>query len=144
MPALLLMTAAVLAMNAGAFLRNYEAFGTPLPRDPAIHGGDTVVNQELSARALLSNVVRNVAPHLATPSDSLNDRLTQLVLRLHEGLGLDVNDPRTTFLEGGFRAYTFTQDDEDTAAAPVHMLLCVAAAGSPAVEPPSTRRAKPP
>jgi hypothetical protein len=122
-PALLLMTTAVLAMNAGAFLRNYEAFGTPLPRDPAIHGGDTVVNQEISVRALVSNVVRNVAPHLTTPSESLNDRLTRLVVRLHERLGLDVNDPRTTFLEGRFRPYTFTQDDEDTAAAPVHLLL---------------------
>ena len=122
-PALLLMTAALLAMNAGAFLRNYEAFGTPLPSDPAIHGGDTVVNQEMSGRALLSNVVRNVAPHLTTPSETLNDRLTQFVLHLHERLGLDVNDPRTTFLEGRFRAYSFTQDDEDTAAAPVHLLL---------------------
>lgn len=122
-PALLLVTAAVLAMNAGAFLRNYEAFGTPLPNDPAIHGGDTVVNQERSVRALLSNVVRNVAPHLTTPSESLNERLTQLVLHLHERLGLDVNDPGTTFLEGGFRPYAFTQYDEDTAAAPVHMLL---------------------
>jgi hypothetical protein len=122
-PALLLITAALLAMNAGAFLRNYEAFGTPLPSDPAIHGGDTVVNQEISVRALVSNVLRNVAPHLTTPSESLDDRLTQIVVRLHERLGLDVNDPRTTFLEGGFRPYRFTQDDEDAAAAPVHMLL---------------------
>jgi hypothetical protein len=122
-PSLLLMTAAVLAMNAGAFLRNYEAFGTPLPSDPAIHGGDTVVNQEISVRAIFSNVVRNIAPHLTTPSESLNEKLTQLVVHLHQRLGLDVNDARTTFLEGRFRPYTFTQDDEDAAAAPVHMLL---------------------
>jgi hypothetical protein len=122
-PTLLLMTIAVLSMNAGAFLRNYEAFGTPLPEDPAIHGGDTVVNQEISVRALASNVVRNLAPHLTTPSEPLNDRLTRLVVHLHEMLGLDVNDPRTTWLEGRFRPYTFTQCDEDTAAAPIHMLL---------------------
>jgi hypothetical protein len=123
LPALLLVTAVALGMNAGAFARNDEAFGTPVPTDPAIHGGDSVVAQEVSGRALLSNVVRNVAPHLATPSDALNGRLTRLVLRLHETLGLGVDDPRTTFLEGRFRAYAFTQDDEDTAAAPVHMLL---------------------
>jgi len=122
-PALLLMTTVVLAMNAGAFLRNYEAFGAPFPSDAAIHGGDTLVNEEFSSRALFSNAVRNVAPHLTTPSQTLNDRLTQVVLHLHERLGLDVNDPRTTFLEGRFRGYAFTQDDEDTAAAPVHMLL---------------------
>jgi hypothetical protein len=121
--ALVLMTAVILAMNAGAFARNYEAFGTPFPNDPAIHGGDPVVNQEWSARALLSNVVRNLAPHLTTPSETLNDRLTRLVLGLHERLGRDINDPRTTFLEGRFRGYSFTQDDEDTAAAPIHLLL---------------------
>jgi hypothetical protein len=123
MPALVLMTAATLAMNAGAFARNWEAFGTPFPNDPAIHGGDPVVNQEWSARALLSNVVRNVAPHLTTPSEALNAKLTRLVLQLHERLGRDINDPRTTFLEGRFLGYGFTQDDEDTAAAPIHMLL---------------------
>jgi hypothetical protein len=121
--ALLLMTLVVLAVNAGAFLRNFQAFGTPFPEDPAIHGGSTVINQEFSSRAFLSNMVRNIAPHFTTPNDTLNERLTELVLRLHAWLGLDVNDPRTTFLEGGFRAYAFTQDSEDTAAAPVHMCL---------------------
>jgi hypothetical protein len=121
--ALLLVTAVALGMNAGAFVRNYEAFGTALPSDPAIHGGDSVVSRGISGRALVSNVVRNVAPHLATPSEAMNARLTQLVLRVHEALGIDVNDPATTFLEGGFRSYTFAQGDEDTAAAPVHALL---------------------
>jgi hypothetical protein len=109
MRALLLMTLVVLAVNAGAFLRNFQAFGTPFPEDPAIHGGSTVINQEFSSRAFLSNMVRNIAPHFTTPNDALNESLTELVLRLHAWLGLDVNDPRTTFLEG-FRAYAFTQE----------------------------------
>ena len=122
-PALLLSAAAVLAMNAGAFSRNLQAFGAPIPRDPAIHGGDTVVNEDLSSRAILSNLIRNLAPHLTTPSDALNQRLTERVVRLHAWLGVAVDDPRTTFRESGFRAYTFTQASEDTAAAPVHICL---------------------
>ena len=123
LPALLLIAATVLALNAGAWLRNVAAFGTPFPNDPAIHGGATVVSQVLSARALASNVARNVAPHLAGPSETWNAALTRLVVELHERLGLDVNDPRTTFLEGGFRPYSFTPAAEDSAAAPVHLLL---------------------
>ncbi len=126
LPALMLVGAVALQVNAGAFLRNVAAFGTPLPNDPAIHGGATVVNQEPSARALVSNVVRNVAPHLASPSDTANAALTRLVVGVHEWLGLDVNDPRTTFLEGGFRPYSFTPAAEDTAAAPGHLLLMLA------------------
>lgn len=122
-PALLGMTVTVLAVNAGALQRNHAAFGTPFPNDPAIHGGQTVVNELVSGRALVSNAVRNIAPHLASPSDTLNDVLTRLVLDLHDRLGLDVNDPRTTFLEGRFRGYSFTPANEDYAAAPVHVLL---------------------
>jgi hypothetical protein len=123
LPVLLSMTVCVLALNAGALLRNHAAFGTPLPNDPAIHGGQTVVNEPVSGRALVSNAVRNVAPHLAGPSAALNGVLTRLVLDLHEWLGLGVNDPRTTFLEGRFRAYSFTPANEDYAAAPVHVLM---------------------
>jgi hypothetical protein len=124
-PALLLITAVTLALNAGALLRNCQAFGTPLPNDPAIHGGDSVVNQDHSGGALLSNVVRNIAPHLTSPSQAWNEGLTRLVLQLHGWLGRDVDDPRTTWRESGFRPYSFTQEDEDTAAAPVHLLVLV-------------------
>ena len=140
-PALLLITAVALGLNVGALLRNYAAFAAPLPGDPAIHGGDRVVNQDYSGGALLSNVVRNLAPHLTSPSQASNDRLTRLVLQLHAWLGRDVNDPRTTWLEGGFRAYSFTQGDEDTAAAPVHLLLFVLLTVFVARLPHETRRA---
>jgi hypothetical protein len=123
LPALLVMTFCVVALNAGALLRNHAAFGTPFPNDPAIHGGQTLVNELVSGRALVSNAVRNVAPHLASPSAALNGALTRVVLDLHERLGLDVNDPRTTFLEGRFRGYSFTPANEDYAAAPVHALM---------------------
>jgi 4-amino-4-deoxy-L-arabinose transferase-like glycosyltransferase len=124
-PALALIPAVTLALNAGALLRNYQAFGTPLPNDPAIHGGDSVVNQDRSGAALLSNVVRNIAPHLTTPSQAWNERLTRLVLYLHGWLGRDVDDPRTTWRESGFRPYSYTQKAEDAAASPVHLLVLV-------------------
>jgi hypothetical protein len=121
--AVLLASLVALATNGCAFWRNVQAFGGPIPNDPAIHGGDSVVNEVVSLPAVLSNVVRNVAPHLATPSPQLNDRLTALVLRVHDGLGIDAADPRTTWRESGFRPYAFRQGSEDTAAAPVHFGL---------------------
>jgi hypothetical protein len=121
--AVLLVSLVALATNGCAFWRNVQAFGEPIPVDPAIHGGDTVVNEVVSIPAVLSNVLRNVAPHLATPSPELNARLTELVLRVHGWLGIDAADPRTTWHESGFHPYAFRQGNEDAAAAPVHFLL---------------------
>jgi hypothetical protein len=140
MPALLLVAAVAAAVNAGAFHRNVQAFGTPIPDDPAIHGGDSVVNQAFSGNAILSNVVRNLAPHFTTPSQAWNDRLTALVLGVHGRLGIAADDPRTTWRESGFRAYSFNQDSEDTAAAPVHIWLLLLLATA-ATRPPPARGA---
>jgi hypothetical protein len=122
--ALGVMAGIVLVMNASAYGRNWRSFGTPFPSDPSIHGGDTLINQDHSAGALVSNVVRNVAPHLVLPWQGWNDGLTAVVGAIHGWLGRDVNDPRTTYEHGRyFFPYAFAQQAEDAAAAPLQMLF---------------------
>lgn len=123
-PILGLIAAIVLVFNLGHFTRNYRAFGSFAPDQPGIHDGPSVGNADYSPGALASNMLRSAASHFVTPSQALNDRLTAFVRRLHEKLGRNIDDPRTTWLPGGrFRPYQFWQDDEDKAAAPAHMLF---------------------
>jgi hypothetical protein len=123
-PALLLIGGLSLAFNAGHFARNDRTFATVAPDRPGIHDGPPVGNADFSAGALASNMLRNVGSHLVAPSDGWNAGLTRWMRGLHERLGRSIDDPNTTWLPGGrFRPYHFSQNDEDKAAAPAHLLI---------------------
>jgi hypothetical protein len=118
--ALLLATigAAGLAINTGHLLRNELAFGWPLgPRsETAIY-----TNEIHSPAALASNVIRNVAVHLAVPAMDMDIRGE--VFRLHALTGFNINDRRTTFLDTTF--YYHFALSEDYAGNPLHLLIAV-------------------
>jgi 4-amino-4-deoxy-L-arabinose transferase-like glycosyltransferase len=84
-------------------------------------------NQIFTPRALLSNVLRNTAMHIATDSSRINPHLTSVVAGLHRWIGIDVNDPRTTFGPSPPYQTDLKLKDEDYAKAPVHILLGIAA-----------------
>jgi hypothetical protein len=122
--ALGLIALVALGLNLGHFVRNYRIFESVAPDRPGIHDGPPVGNGDHSAGALLSNMLRNAGSHAVTPSAAWNARLTALMRAIHEKLGRNIDDPATTWLPGGrFRPYEFSQDDEDKAAAPAHLLL---------------------
>ena len=118
--ALLLATIGMagLAINAGHLLRNELAFGWPLgPRsETAIY-----TNEIHSPAALASNVIRNVAVHLAVPAMDMDIRGE--VFRLHALTGFNINDRRTTFLDTTF--YYHFALSEDYAGNPLHLLIAV-------------------
>ena len=113
----------VLCVNGTFWLRNERAFGSVVPNDPAIHGGDVVTNEDFSAAGIASNVVRNLAPHFVMPSDGYNAGLMDLVMWIHGVLGRDVNDPRTTYSLGRLKRYVFLQDYEELAVEPAQMYM---------------------
>jgi len=125
--AVALIAVLVIALNGPFLYRNYKAFGSIVPNDPRIHGGQTLTMDDHSPGAMLSNVIRNLAPHLITPSAAWNQRLTQTVRYVHAILKIDINDARTTWLGSGldaFRDYDFKwQNSEDRAAEPMQMAL---------------------
>lgn len=114
---------AVAALNAGYFARNQALYGTPLGPKELIEGQR---NQLHTPAALLSNLVRNMALHAGTPFDLANRAIEKAVVVMHDLIGADRGDPRTT-LGGIFEAADFTTH-EDLVGNPLQLALIVVAA----------------
>jgi hypothetical protein len=109
-PALLL---AILVLNGPLLVRNYRLSGSPLGF-PAPMGDDplrTYSNGRYSVSITLGNVVKNVALHLATPVEGINQRVTRLIFSTSQRFGLDLDSPASTW-RGGFRLNKFSGHEE--------------------------------
>jgi hypothetical protein len=83
----------VLILNLGHFARNTVTYANPIGPEDRF---DQHANQLRSLRGLTTNLLRNTAMHLQTPSSHVNKAVAIGVNWVHELMGLDVNDPRTT------------------------------------------------
>ncbi len=90
------VAAVALLLCLPLYARNLRVFGHPLgpPGTAAEYGNETH-----GLATLTSNLVRNSTVHLGTPLGLWNDGLTLVVVRAHEALGLNPQDPRTTWWE---------------------------------------------
>jgi 4-amino-4-deoxy-L-arabinose transferase-like glycosyltransferase len=134
------LAAGVLAVliNAAPWARNLALFGSPLGGD---HGA---VNASFTPAIVASNLTRNVALQLSSPSPRWNRAVERAVLGLHAQIGIDVNDPRSTWKGSEFRVPAriagagaadadealFAMLHEDQAGNPVHLLLLLVAIGA--------------
>ncbi len=124
-PVLVTVVAIAAAINAPHMLRNIRSFGRPAPDDALMAGGDVVGNEIHTPQAILSNMIRTLGQHMTLPSDAWNTGLTNAVISFHRLLGLDVNDPRTTYKLGLFAPYAWGQQYEDLATEPAQLALTV-------------------
>ncbi len=106
-----------LAMNLGHLSRNHQLDGNLLGGESAQYR-----NQDSSAKALIANIVRNSAAHLATPSARVNGYSDRAVRAI---LGDSVSDPRTTWRGSQF-GIRFTRH-ESRAGNLLHILLLLPA-----------------
>jgi hypothetical protein len=114
----LLAVILVSSILAGHFTRNYLLYGNPIgPTDRF----DQHANQLLDHRGLISNLVRNISLHIRTPSPYINKGFAVMIQGLHQLIGLDVNDPRTTAW-GKFKIST-PSTHEILTGNPLHTLL---------------------
>ena len=119
----------VLLLNAPYMARNSALFGSPIAPDR--QRGDEaefalgVVNTSFSLPMLISNVSRNVALHLDFPPRVGRDRAFQALLALHQALGLDPEDPRTSFLIGRDFSLPTSRVSELATGNPLHFALIV-------------------
>jgi hypothetical protein len=104
---LLLMAGLSLALNAGHLSRNIRTYHNPIASTGRI---EEHRNAFLAGRGLLSNLLRNAGLHAGTPSPHFNKAMALVVLGIHDLIGLDVNDPRTT-ATGSFKISTPTTNE---------------------------------
>jgi hypothetical protein len=112
--ALFLIVLLGLLLNLGHFWRNFLLYGHPLSTE-----AEKYRNEEISAGILLSNIMRNGALHIGTPSTRINwyqYRALQLVL------GSQLNNPKTTFY--GKLKISHTRH-EDTAGNLIHIYIAI-------------------
>jgi hypothetical protein len=107
----------VILLSAGHYSRNIRIYGNPLnPAEVALHG-----DQPRSVKTFISNISRNVGLHLGTPSPHVNKVTALTILTLHDLIGADPNDPRTTSA-GRFRISP-PSTAENLASNPLHALI---------------------
>jgi hypothetical protein len=94
----ILAAAAVLLLNGPQYWRNIKLSGSPLGFDSA--QGDGFYrwrNDHPGLKSTVSNVLRNTSEQLGDRPQSWNTAVYNTVLRLHAVLGLDPDDPATTW-----------------------------------------------
>lgn len=89
---ILVFAAVALALNLPHFIRNGEVFGSPLGPPQGLF------NRAFTPGALISNVLRNAAIHLATPVPAWNGLVEGAIGGIHDVLGVGVGDPATTWM----------------------------------------------
>jgi hypothetical protein len=108
----------VILVNAPFIARNLAAFGKPFGL--TTEGTYTHTNTRYSPGVAVSNLVRNLALHTGVTTTAAA-RTENAVRRVHAWLGLDADDPATTW--PGERFHVPTDMQESVAGNPWHLLL---------------------
>lgn len=122
----------VLALNAGHFTRNANLFGNPL--GTTIDGPFRYTNETFTPAVVISNLVRNAAVQLPTTEPKVAAVTQGIVVAVHDAIGADLNDPRSTWPGSVFKVPAL-HHHEDFAGNPWHFLLAVVTAAALLVHP---------
>ena len=126
-----LLIIVTLMLNAGHWTRNLALWHHPLG-DP--EGLVQYQNESFGITETLSNVVRNAALHVVTPSERVNALTESVVRRIHGVLGISIREPSITMLGSGGPQDRIVPDTrflthEDYAANGLAFVLSVVAVG---------------
>jgi len=116
----------ILVVNGPHFARNLWVYGSPLT--PASHRV-YYANEIFTPAVLVSNTIRNLALHIYIPDQvnrvvNVTGAIEGAIGSLHRIIGLDINDPRTTFPWNEFTLPPIWQIfNEDRAGNPLHLIL---------------------
>jgi cell shape-determining protein MreD len=119
-----LAVAAALIMNAGIYSRNFSVYGTVLGRT----SGPPLENAIITPASVASNAVRNLVIHGRSPLLRLNSAEERVVKKLHDALGIDVSDGRTSYYGTSFTMQKRPRS-EGYVGNPAHLLVLATVLG---------------
>lgn len=122
--ALIAVVAAVIV--AGHTSRNVSSFGHPFGPLTDEEGGFSLSMERHDVAAIGSNALRNIALHAMLASNEDARVVEEFVRDLHEALGWDPDDPKTTWRRSYFAHAGLNK--ESNAPAPVHVVYVFIAA----------------
>ena len=114
----------VLVINSGEYIRDYSLYKNPL--------GPLVASQEygydneiITPASITSNIIRNIALQVSTPSSRVNNYLYKIVHKIHDAIGISENDPRTTWSGSLHFSIPPIQFQEGLVENPFHLILII-------------------
>lgn len=116
----------VLFLNVGYWWRNYTVLGSPLGVT-----GDVTRNTLLTLASFISILSKNIAINIAIPNQTFNDTVLKLLTMLHQAIGLDLSDPRTSMYGDPFEMQLAfpIRLHEAIASNPLHLLFILFSIG---------------
>ncbi|MBP9549358.1 MAG: hypothetical protein KBE86_09410, partial [Chitinophagales bacterium] len=115
--ALLIGIIIFIALNGTFFLRNYSAFQHPLAPDT------TLQNTFIGIQPIATNTVKNLAMHFLSPWPAINNVVTSIVIKYHQFIHTDINDPRFSWEFSPPFSASQLYPHEDYATAPFYILF---------------------
>ena len=106
----LVVVIVVVMLNAGYWMRNYITYGGPL--GPA-NWVSTMTSASKGFKPVFSNLVKNLALNLATPSTRINDKIVNIIRSTFQ-----TSDPDVVNFQLSWR-----WNHEDIAGNPIHLIL---------------------
>lgn len=115
----------VIGINAGHFSRNYHLSKSLLGVNKAESASYS--NQKMSAKLLASSIIKNASIHMALMYAKPVEKFAgDKIKKLHQKVGIDINDPATNYRNMKFTTGGYITDEEGSAN-PFHFLLIVIA-----------------
>jgi 4-amino-4-deoxy-L-arabinose transferase-like glycosyltransferase len=118
--AVMILVVCFLAINAGQYQRNIQAFGSIGWTHVAMSNGSFGPN------VLAANILRNTATHLATPSQDVNTQIARRLTGAAHIFGININEPAASFTSEPF-TISKIMFDEDADGNFIHIIFFVAA-----------------
>lgn len=118
------VVAVIVVMNGMQWARNYSLGGSIIGlSSPDVAGKEKYTVDRISLPGITANVFRELAMHMDTPVDALNDRETKAVRAIITKLGVDPDDRAFTNYSKFEIPHQYFHHDEFYAGNPLHLAL---------------------